>query len=337
MGERKSRSVRSWILLVIINVVSLASLIWTFRDARLAELGSDLAEMNWWWVGLAMAVDVCVYLWHGWRWQTLLKPVVRLKYWEPVRSIYVGLFANEVLPLRVGEVLRCYLLARNPRLPLSVSLTSILIERVFDGIWLSLCIVLMLRLTPFPHSLRYLVDFGYGLGATVLVLGVMIGIAMFLPHKTHEALRGTRWEKQFRILMDDMELMGHSRYLITSFLQSLPYLLLMIVPVFAAFRGYGFDLSLQAAFALTIVLRLGTVVPQAPGNLGLFQFLVKESLEKLFNVVPAEAARFSLVLWGIVTFPLLVGGAISLAVTESKLSELQQEARAEKDRSSVQP
>lgn len=329
MGERKSRSLRSWILLVVINVVSIASLIWTFHDAEITRLGSDLAKMHWGWVGLAMAVDVCVYLWHGWRWQTLLRPVSRLSYWEPVRSIYVGLFANEVLPFRVGEVLRCYLLARNPQLPLSVSLTSALIERIFDGIWLSLCILLMLRITPFPHDLRYLVDGGYALGVAVFVVGVFVGIAMFLPHKTHEALRGTRWEKQFRVFMDDLELMGHSRSLITSFLLSLPYLLLMTIPIYASFRGYGFDLSLQVAFVLMVVLRLGTIVPQAPGNLGLFQVLVKESLEKIFNVVPAEAARFSLILWAVVTLPLIVGGALSLAVTGSKLSELHEKAREE--------
>ena len=329
MGERKPRSLRSRILFVIINVVSLASLVWTLRGARLGELGNDLAEMNWWWVGGAVVADVCVYFCHGLRWQTLLRPVVRLGYWEPVRSIYVGLFANEVLPFRAGEVLRCYLLARNPQLPLSVSLTSALIERIFDGIWLSLCIVLMLRMTPFPHGLRYLVDGGYVLGGAVLVAGVFIGIAMFLPHRTHEALRGTRWQKQFRVFMDDLELMGHSRSLITSFLQSLPYLLLMTVPIFASFRGYGFDLSWQVAFVLMVVLRLGTVVPQAPGNLGLFQFLVKETLEKLFHVVPAEAARFSLVLWGVVTLPLLIGGAISLAVAGAKLGELQQRAQTE--------
>ncbi len=108
--------------------------------------------MNWWWIALAVAADVSVYFWHGLRWQTLLRPVARLKYWEPVRAIYVGLFANEVLPFRAGEVLRCYLLARNPQLPLSVSLTSALIERIFDGIWLSMCIILMLRYTVIPHS-----------------------------------------------------------------------------------------------------------------------------------------------------------------------------------------
>jgi len=286
--------------------------------------------MSWWWVALAVVADVSVYLWHGVRWQTLLRPVVRLKYWEPVRAIYVGLFANEVLPFRAGEVLRCYLLARNPLLPLSVSLTSALIERVFDGIWLSLCIILMLRYTVFPHSLRYLVDGAYILGITVLLLAIALGVIMFRRHKTRAALAGeTGWRRQLHVLIDDLEIIGHSRSLWTSFLQSLPYLLLQVIPIYGALRGYGFDLSMGVAFVLMIVLRLSTIVPQAPGNLGLFQVVVRETLVKVYNVVPAEAARFSLVLWGIVTLPLLIGGAISLAVTEAKLSELQEAAKAE--------
>ena len=286
--------------------------------------------MSWWWVALAVVADVSVYLWHGVRWQTLLRPVVRLKYWEPVRAIYVGLFANEVLPFRAGEVLRCYLLARNPLLPLSVSFTSALIERVFDGIWLSLCIILMLRYTVFPHSLRYLVDGAYVLGITVLVLALALGVIMFRRHKARAALAGeTGWRRQLHVLIDDLEIIGHSRSLWTSFLQSLPYLLLQIIPIYGALRGYGFDLSIGVAFVLMIVLRLSTIVPQAPGNLGLFQVVVRETLVKVYNVVPAEAARFSLVLWGMVTLPLLIGGAISLAVTEAKLSELEEAAKAE--------
>jgi len=286
--------------------------------------------MSWWWVALAVAADVSVYLWHGVRWQTLLRPVVRLKYWEPVRAIYVGLFANEVLPFRAGEVLRCYLLARNPLLPLSVSLTSALIERVFDGIWLSLCIILMLRYTTFPHSMRYLVDGAYVLGITVLVLALILGVIMFRRHETRAALAGEKgWRRQLHVLIDDLEIMGHSRSLLTSFVQSLPYLMIQIIPIYASLRAYGFDLSLGVAFVLMIVLRLSTVVPQAPGNLGLFQVVVRETLVKVYNVVPAEAARFSLVLWGIVTLPLLIGGAISLAVTESKLSELHEAAKNE--------
>ena len=229
MSEKKSRSTRSRILLVVINVVSLASLFWTLRGSHLCELKDDLLEMNWWWIALAVAADVSVYFWHGLRWQTLLRPVVRLKYWEPVRAIYVGLFANEVLPFRAGEVLRCYLLARNPLLPLSVSLTSALIERIFDGIWLSLCIILMLRYTVIPHSLRYLVDGAYVLGITVLVVALVLGVIMFRRHETRAALAGEKgWRRQLHVLIDDLEIIGHSRLSMASFLQSLPYLLFMI-------------------------------------------------------------------------------------------------------------
>jgi hypothetical protein len=79
-----------------------------------------------------------------------------------------------------------------------------------------------------------------------------------------------------------------------------------------------------------VILRLGSVVPQAPGNIGLFQFLTKESLEKIFNVVPAEAARFSLVLWGVVTLPLLIAGLIALSITGAKIGELRSAAGVER-------
>jgi hypothetical protein len=227
-------------------------------------------------------------------------------------------------------VLRCYLLARNPELPLSVSLTSALIERIFDGIWLSLCIILMLRYTVIPHSLRFLVDGAYVLGISVLVVALVLGVIMFRRHETRAALAGEKgWRRQLHVLIDDLEIIGHSRYLWASFLQSLPYLLLMTVPIYATMRGFGFDSLWGVAFVLMVVLRLGTVVPQAPGNLGLFQVLVVEVLEKIFNFAHADAARFSLVLWGIVTLPLLIGGAISLAVTEGKLSDLHSAAKTE--------
>jgi uncharacterized protein (TIRG00374 family) len=330
LGEKKSRSVRARVLLVLINVVSLGSLVWTLRGSHLYELKDDLLEMNWWWIALAVAVDLAVYFWHAVRWQTLLRPVVRLKYWELVRAIFVGLFANEVLPLRAGEVLRCYLLARNRDLPLSVSLTSALIERIFDGIWLSVCVILMLRYTVIPRSLGFLVPGAYVLGISVLAIALVLGVIMFRRHETRAALAGEKgWRRQLHVLIDDLEIIGHSRYLWASFLQSLPYLLLMTIPIYATMRGFGFDSLWGIAFVLMVVLRLGTVVPQAPGNLGLFQVLVVEVMEKIFNYAHADAARFSLVLWGIVTLPLLIGGAISLAVTEGTLADLHSAAKTE--------
>ena len=326
MGDTNFSGIRSRVLLILTYLASLGCLVWTLRDARLGELKDDLATMDWWWLALAVFADISVYCWHAIRWSLLLRPVEPVTFRQAVRAIYVGLFANEVLPFRAGEILRCYLISRWTKLPFSVAVSSALIERIFDGIWLCLCLILTVRLVHVPHHLRWLVDSGYFLGIVVLCGAALLALAVFLRQETRALLSGEGWQRHVRILIDDLNLIGHSRFLYFAFLQSLPYLLLQVIPIYAAFRAYGFDLSIGVAFALMVILRLGSVVPQAPGNLGLFQLLTKEALERIFNVVPAEAARFSLVLWGTVTIPLLVAGFVALMVSGAKLFELKRAA-----------
>lgn len=324
---------RARVLLVLINLLSLGSLFWTLRDAKLGELRDDLATMDWKWVALAVAAGVGVYFWQGLRWSLLLRPVEPVGFWRSVRAIFIGLFANEVLPFHPGEVLRCYLLSIWTKLPLSVALSSALIERIFDGIWLSLCLYLTLHYVSLPDHFRYLTDRGAWILAVVVLGGtVLLGVAMFRRNRDNGkpiVPPGLGWRGHLSVLVTDLGLIGHSRYLYLALLQSLPYLLLQTIPVWAAFKGYGFDLGLTEAFALMVILRLGSIVPQAPGNLGLFQFLTKEVLERVFNVVPDEAARFSLVLWGIVTLPLVVAGFIALWIEEADIVELKRAAEQE--------
>jgi hypothetical protein len=328
LEERRTGRWRT-LILILVNLLSLGSLVWTLRDAKLGELKDDLAAMDWSWVAIAVAADIAVYVWHGLRWGLLLHPVVPIPLARTVRAIYVGLFANEVLPFRAGELLRCYLLTRWTSLPFSVSIASALIERLFDGIWMYLCLLLALQMVMLPPPLRHLDDAAYLLGVLVLIGAVVLGVALFQRHMADPFLHGAPWKRRVAVLLDDLALMGHSRYLARAFVQSLPYLLLQVVPIWASFRGYGLDLSVSAAFVLMLFLRLGTAIPSAPGNLGLFQLLTKECLQHLFQVPADEAARFSLVLWGIVTLPLLTAGFVALAVTGARIGELRKAAAAE--------
>jgi uncharacterized protein (TIRG00374 family) len=332
VGEKQAASTRATALLVVVNLISVASLVWTLHDAKLSELKDDLLEMDWWWVGLAVIADIAVYFWHGLRWSLLLKPIVPARFGQTVRAIYVGLFANEVLPFRAGELVRCYLIARWTNLPFSVAVSSAIIERIFDGVWLCACLFFALKLVMFPRQFRPLVDGAWVLGGFVLAGAVLLALASIRrrrdgPSPVPEG--ASKLRRQFHVLVEDLGLISHSKYLPLSFFQSLPYLLLQVIPIWAAFHGYGFDLGWTPAFVLMVVLRLSSAVPQAPGNLGLFQFLTRECLQRVFDVVPAEAARFSLVLWGIVTLPLLTAGFIALTITEAKVGELRKAAELE--------
>lgn len=325
LGEPQSQKTR-WVVLILVNLASLGCLIWALHDVSFSDLKFDLATIDYWWVALAGATELSVYLTQAVRWRLVLRPVVPLGFRQATRAIFVGLFASEVLPFRGGEAVRCFLVTRWTKLPFSVSVASVLIERVFDGMWLWLGLWLSLRYVELPKQLGYVND---GLGLSVLGGIVILGLALFRPRPPRSALRRPGWRHHLAVLMDDLAQIGHSRYLYMALFQSVPYLLLQTIPIWAAFQAYGLDLGLGAAFALMLILRLASIIPQAPASLGLFQILTKEFLVRAYNVDPTDAASFSVILWAVIKVTPLVAGFIALAITGAKIGELGKAAAAE--------
>src|SRR5438128_877281 len=136
------RKIPKWLPQLLGYGLSAACLIWVLHGYPINDLGPTLRSLDWRWVLLAVAADLAVYVVHGWRWTVLLSPVSRLSLWRTVQAIYIGLFANEVLPLRTGEVIRCYLLAHWNNLRLSLGFASAAVERLFDGFWMILAFLI---------------------------------------------------------------------------------------------------------------------------------------------------------------------------------------------------
>src|SRR5712692_7873994 len=136
VGKSPPQKIPRWVLPVLGYTASLACLIWVFHGVDVGQILDDFFALDWRFVTLAVLFDLAVYLSHAWRWNILLRPVARPSYWRSVQAIYIGLYANEILPLRTGEVIRCYLMSHWNGVPISVALSSIAIERVLDGVWL---------------------------------------------------------------------------------------------------------------------------------------------------------------------------------------------------------
>ncbi len=275
---------------------------------------------------LAVLADVFVYTLQSWRWLLILKPVEAISLWTSIRAIYVGLFANEVLPLRTGELIRCFLITRWSSIPLSVSFASALIERIFDGVWLMACFFVTLQIAELPHWLERA---GYFLGMIVLIAAVIIGAGMYAKRQSLNLFLGFTFPKWFNTLVEDLHLIGHSRYLYFAFIVSGAFMLMQAVPIYSVIQAYGLDLdsTLISAFTMMVLLRLSAVVPQAPGNLGLFQNVAFRTLV-VFGVYGAMAKRFSLILWAIVTIPLILVGFLVLILSGAKMAHLHREARS---------
>jgi uncharacterized protein (TIRG00374 family) len=327
---------RTRVFTVITILVSLACLVWALHGVSWTELWQEIRELDWRWVAAAALTDVFAYVVQGWRWSLILQPVAPAPVRTSARSIFVGLFANEVLPLRAGELIRCFLQARWTEIPFSVTLASALIERIFDGVVLIVGLFFSIRfLRHFPltggqhRAIGLIADGSIALAVLLVVCGALLAVAMFWRKQTLDMILDARMFAWAHVFIEDLHRIGHSRFLYFSFFASILFFLIQVVPTYAIMQAYGFESATwtQAA-VLTVLLRLASVVPQAPGNVGLFQLISTLGLT-LFGLPRGMAGRFTLILWGLITLPLLIVGFIALVASGAKMGEIHREAQAE--------
>ncbi len=330
-AERTNRF-RSWAIIGITNLLSLVCMIWVLKNAGLHHIAGEVRHMKWSWVCLAVVCDITVYMLHGLRWKLLLRPIAQVPFLQALEAIYVGLFTNEVFPLRAGELIRCFLLSKSSELPLSVTFASALIERIFDGVWLISFFLFCLRFRRMPGVL---ISGGYVLAGLIVLLGLVLGYAMYARKQSLDLVFGLSWPRWFNTLIEDLHLIGHSRYLYFSFLVSGLYLTAQVLPIYGLVRAYNLHVPWTASFVAMVLLRLSAVIPQAPGNIGSFHWVAARAMI-MFGLDSQLARRFSIILWAGVTVPLIVIGFIAVTMEGINMSHLHREATsAAKERKQV--
>jgi len=304
--------------------LSAVCLAWVLHGYQFNELIPAIRTLDWWWVAIAVLCELSVYVVQGFRWNTLLEPVAKLPLWRTVQSIYIGLFANEVFPLKVGELIRCYLLAHWNDLNLSVAFASLAVERLIDGFWmLGAFLITATTVTGIPKDLIILVEFLGGL--LLAATATLLWIVKHQQH-AHTMIRESRRAAALRHVVEGLHLMGNQRTLSLTALISLAYLLPQYFTVYALMRAYRLDYSFWVAAGVVNIMRMATFVPSTPGNIGVVNVAVVIAM-KLFELGDIDARTFSWIIFGASTLPLLIGGAVATALTGANIGELHHRAR----------
>ena len=321
-GAGVRRRMPRWFVPVLGYAVSIACLVWVYYGFDWKEQLPRLLATDWRFVTVAVVADVAVYVVQAWRWNLLLRPIEQLELPPTVQAVYIGLFANEVLPLRSGEVIRCYLLARWNAIPFSVTVSSALIERLLDGVWLALGFWVVTFFIELPG---YIVAGARVLAIALAILGALFLIAVMHKKHAHAAVKKSRWAEVLRHVVDGSHDMGRSPSFLAAAAVSLFYLLLQVVPIYALAFAYGINVTILETAVILVILRLGSIPPQAPSNMGAFQFFTILGLG-LFGVPRGEATGFATLLFVVVTVPLWLGGFIALLATRMHLTDIHRHA-----------
>jgi glycosyltransferase 2 family protein len=313
-------------------VLAAAGLVWVFHDIQPGRLFADVSRIRWDLVALGIVCDILSYVCGGARWHLLLRPLGRVSILRATQAIYAGLFINELLPMRVGEPARAFLVSRWIPAPFVRVIPSMALERLFEGIWLAAGIGLTAVLVPLPANLVRSADV---LGVAVLVLTAAFVLLVFRapqmpPTPPEQGVHSGGWIRKARSavrgLGDGFREIGLTRYTYLAFGVSLALFVFQALSFWLILVGYGFGLSFWVGAAVFLIIHFGTALPNAPANVGSYQFFCVLGLT-LFGVDKTLATGFSVVVFILLTLPLLLIGSLALGRSGTTLSSLRKDLR----------
>jgi uncharacterized protein (TIRG00374 family) len=282
------------------------------------RLSLTLGSIQWAWIGGALLATLATYGARTKRWIILLHP---LKYRTAavLRALLTGQLLNHLLPIRLGDVIRALLLAREPGSTFARVFGSLLIEKAWD--WLALCVLIMIVAWAIPLPDWLLIPArSIGLLAALILIG-FVGVILIPERWISQGLARldralakwpARWRSftihNLRRLLDSLAVLRRRDTLIGAAVWTTITWGLGIVLNYAVQRAFGFD-SWLAAAALLVVLMLGVALPPSIAAIGVFEGLSMLTLST-FGVPLETALAIGLLLHLVVTVPLVIGTAV---------------------------
>ena len=320
---------RSWPGLLI----SLVCLVAVFSIADFGKLRDSLAHANYGYLPLALTVFLAAFVTRAFAWRTLLKEQA-----TPVQTFFAlneGYLLNNLLPFRLGEIGRGFLLSRTAKIGFLQVMSSILIERVFD-----MAIVVSILLM----SMTFVVGASdWARPAALSMAVVLLAALVFLHLVVRNRERSLRWFERLRGRIPLLRRVSGEQ--IDAFFEGLSALtdlrrfsvvvgLLAITWGLVVWHYYLILLAFVpeagfswAAFGLGVV-GLGVAIPAAPGSIGVVQGVIVGVFPPLFGVDPAIALAYSITVHAIYLVLTSSIGLIGLVRDGRSLGAVYEDVRA---------
>jgi hypothetical protein len=276
------------------------------------------------------------------RWQLLLPARDDGTRAGPLRVMPVllaGYLGNLVLPARLGELARAYLMARRERLGFSRVLGSILLERVID---LASLAAVAMTAAIYLGAPEWLVR-GMAIVAGIGVAIVLVLVASGIPRAVRAlvAVIGRRAEP-LRAALDQVRSFGEGahgggwRRLALALLLGTATWAFVAGTYWLTARALDMQLSMAGSMLVAAVTTLGTAIPSAPANLGTFEAAAVLVLS-ILGVDAAEALALAILAHAVVTIPIAIAGVVVVGSMSVSLAQVADQATAALPTAVAQP
>jgi glycosyltransferase 2 family protein len=287
---------------------------------KASELPRAIAGADWWLIAPAIGLYFVAVWVRSARWGVLL-PEHSVRISVLFRALILGFTVNNLLPLRVGDPARAYLLARWCSIPYGTTIASLIVERVLDG--LSLAFLLLVALTLVPSAPTYLLAGGvfaaalFSCAATLLALAAWRAsaitavagfVANLLPARYGKIIEqlAINFSRSLALVHSPARLVRLIGLSLAAWCIELGVFLVLLI----AFRvSESYPLALLVGSAANFA----TIVPSSPGYAGTFDLALSTVLQSVAGVDSVKATAYDLVVhYAVLYIPVVVLGTLVL-------------------------
>lgn len=317
--------------------VSGVLLVSVFWNTDLTAIAARLRDTSWEWLLASVALSYASLWARARRWLHLFPPRARPTHlFNAVMILYMG---NNLLPLRAGEVLRVFVVARRGQ-PVWTIVATVVVERVLDGIAICAMLAGVVLALPVSGEVR-----GAALLFLLAVLGMiaLVAVVAIAPDAGRGLVRAAfgglgvvrsaeppprgRLARAEARLLEIVNTVHQGLESVRTPASAAPIALwsaatwsFLALSFWVAMWAAHLPLPLSAAWTLIAVLGLGISVPSSPGYVGVIQAATVVALA-LFGVSRTDALSFSLLLHASQFIPVTIHGLILLAVEHVSLAD----------------
>ncbi|MFH0775611.1 MAG: lysylphosphatidylglycerol synthase transmembrane domain-containing protein [bacterium] len=280
--------------------ISVIFLYLAVRNVQWLEAKKSLLGANYLWMIPAMLLIAISFIPRAIRWQYLLGSEKRISVKSLFSVIMIGFMVNNIVPARIGDVARAFLLGKKEGISRSLSFGTIVLERIFDGIALIILFCIGLFFFPLPSWAK-----GFGI-IGLAVFGFSILLLVLLKAKREAAVSlfikatgvfskklSERMGYILHKFIGGLESLGKPDHIFLILFWSLVSWLLFGLEFHLLFLSFGIsNLPFYAPYFVMAIVSLGTLIPSAPGYIGVFQAFCIAGLA-LFGIEKGMALSYS--------------------------------------------
>ncbi|RMD98596.1 MAG: UPF0104 family protein [Calditrichaeota bacterium] len=287
-------------------IISAIFLYLAFRNVDLDGMVSALQKANYWWLLPGIVFMFISLVIRAYRWHYFVKPIRDVKFKDLFSAMMIGYMANNVFPLRLGEVMRALAIGRSAKISRASAFATIIVERIID----ILSLLIILGFTVFFHKFPPEIE---NAGLIIFFSAVtLVVFIVFLMEKTETTLRVVAWfisplplkakkfvHKLLRSFLAGFEVFRHTHHYLAIILQSLALWILYAGIIFVTFFAFNIHLENDTIFIASLVIlvmiSIGIMIPSSPGFVGTYHYLAMQGLG-LFGVSQTDALSFAIIL-----------------------------------------